>query len=90
MNVKQPAALDDEPHFVLVVPVLGVELREHRVEARRVGLDVDDVGGDVAAARLELVDLAGVRREHLRPAMRAAAISAPTVVRSKSMPRSAR
>ena len=35
MNVKQPAAFDDEADFVLVVPVLGVELVEHRVEARR-------------------------------------------------------
>ena len=27
VDVKQPAALDDEAHLVLVVPVLAVELR---------------------------------------------------------------
>ena len=37
VDVEEPAALDDEAHFVLVVPVLLVELREHDVEVRRVG-----------------------------------------------------
>ena len=35
----------------------GVNLREHRVEARRRRRHVDDVRRDVAAARFELVDL---------------------------------
>ena len=38
VDVEQPAPFDDEAHFVLVVPVLAAELREHRVEVRRVGL----------------------------------------------------
>ena len=62
MDVKQPAAFDDEADFVLVVPVLGVELVEHHVEIRRVREDVDDVGGDVAALRFQLVDLRRVAR----------------------------
>ena len=44
----------------------AAELREHRVEARRVRLDVDDVGRDVAALRLELVDLVARRPRESR------------------------
>ena len=65
MDVEQPASFDDEAHFVLVVPVLAAELREHRVEVRRLGLDVDHVGVDVAAARLERVDLRRLGGEDL-------------------------
>ena len=57
MDVEQPAPFDDETDFVLVVPVLAAEFVQHGVEIRRVGLDVDHVGRDVAAARFELVDL---------------------------------
>ena len=63
MHVKHAATLDDEPHLVFVVPVLGVEAIEHRVETRRVGKHVDDVGGHVAALRVQLVDLLFVGRE---------------------------
>ena len=53
---NKSAALDDEPHFVFVVPVLAAELREHHVEVGRLRFDVDDVGGDVAAALLQRID----------------------------------
>ena len=66
VNVKDPFPRDDEADFVLVVPVLAAELREHRVEPGRRGRHVDDVGGDVAAARPELRELALVRFEDAR------------------------
>src|SRR5690349_11665324 len=54
VNVKQSAALDDEADFVLVVPVLTVELVEHDVEVRRVRKHVDHVCCYVSALGLEL------------------------------------
>src|SRR5215471_19779040 len=30
VDVEEPAAFDNQPHFVLVVPVFRAELREHR------------------------------------------------------------
>src|SRR5437867_5026602 len=73
-DVKEAAPLHDEPHLVFVVPVLAAEPGEHRVQARSIGPDVDDVGRRVTAARLELIDLVrigcqnlvrGRRRRHL-------------------------
>jgi hypothetical protein len=43
MDVKQAAALDNEPDLILVVPVLAAELVQHGVEVRRVRKHVDDV-----------------------------------------------
>src|SRR2546422_1385041 len=60
MDVEQPAALDDEPHLVLVVPVLGVELVQHGLEAGCLWRDVDHVGSHVATPRLHPVNLARV------------------------------
>ncbi len=82
MNVKQAAAVDDEADFVFVVPVLGIEPGQHAVEAGRVRLHVDDVGGDVAAARFELVDLPGVGGENRLGTGDSAATSGPDVQRS--------
>src|SRR5204863_4839862 len=65
VDVKQPAALDDETDLVFVVPVLGVELCQHRVEAGGRRMHVDDVGGHVPALRFQFVDLAFVRLENL-------------------------
>ena len=65
VDVEKPAPFDDEAHLVLVVPVLDVELVEHRVEVRGSGIDVDDVGGDVAAFLFELLDLGAVGLEDL-------------------------
>src|SRR5262249_11210806 len=65
VNVKQPAALDNQPDLVLVVPVLAAELRQHGLEARCVRVDVDDVSGNIAAAGLQLVDLRRAGRQDL-------------------------
>ena len=62
---KTPVPFEDEAHLVLVVPMLAAELREHGVEARGVGPHVDHVGGHVAAAGLQAVDLGAVGLEHL-------------------------
>src|SRR5215471_10643260 len=50
-DVEQPAALDDEAHFVLIMPMFGIELIEHGFEARRCRRDINDIRGDVAALR---------------------------------------
>jgi len=63
MNVEDATAGDDEADLVLVVGVLGAEFGEHRVETRGFRVDVDDVGGGVAALRLHSVDLGGVGGE---------------------------
>ena len=63
MDVEDAPPLDDEPHLVLVVPVLAAELREHAVEAGRRRLHVDHVRGDVPALRLQSLDLAAVGRQ---------------------------
>src|SRR5262249_25290546 len=65
MNMKQAAALHDQTHLVFIVPMLRIESREHRFEPRRLGIDVDDVGRDIATALFQLVDLPGKRGEQL-------------------------
>src|SRR6185503_3569512 len=58
-------ARDDESHFIFVMPVFAVELREHLVESRRCWIDVDYVSSNVPAANLQLIDLSGVRLKNL-------------------------
>src|SRR5262245_8193671 len=65
VKVKQPPPFDDEPHLVIVVPVLAVEFGQHLVQAGRLRLDVDYVGCDVAAALFELLYLVGICGENL-------------------------
>ena len=64
VDVEQAAAFDDEADFVFVVPVLAVERASIASRFGVSGRHVDHVGRHVAAARLELVDLAGVGGEH--------------------------
>ena len=63
--VKQTAAVNDETHLVIVVPMLPAELRQHLLQARRLRLDVDHIRRDVAAAGLEPFDIFGVSLEDL-------------------------
>src|SRR5581483_3711594 len=64
-NVKESAPFNDKTDFILVVPVLGVEAVEHGVETGRLGADVNDVGGDVAAFGFQPVDFGRVGGENL-------------------------
>lgn len=57
MEMKDPFALDGESDLVLRMGVLLVELREHRIEVRSVGIDVDDIGRQEAAGGFDLLDL---------------------------------
>ena len=63
MNVEHASPFDDEAHLVFVMPVLAVELRQHRFEVGRLWPDVDYVGRPIAAAGLERLDLPAVGRE---------------------------
>ena len=65
MEMKDPLALDGESDFVLRMGVLLVELREHRVKVRGVGIDVDDIGRQEAASGFDLLDLLRVLGEDL-------------------------
>ena len=65
MEMKDPFALDSESDLVLRMGVLLVELREHRIEVRSVGIDVDDIGRQEAARGFDLVDLLRVLGEDL-------------------------
>src|SRR5262245_37537376 len=60
MNMKDPMPRDDKSHFVFVVPVLAIELRQQRVETRRCRGDVDHISSHVATTSFELLDLARV------------------------------
>ena len=57
MEMKDPFALDGESDLILRMGVLLVELREHRIEVRSVGIDVDDIGRQEAASGFDLLDL---------------------------------
>ena len=57
MDVEHAPTFDDEADFVLVVPVLGLEFLQHYIEVGRIGEDVDDVGGHIAATSAEFGDL---------------------------------
>src|SRR5206468_4086391 len=57
-------ALDDETHFVLVVPVLAIELCDHRIKSRGLSVDGDHIGSDVAPRRLQFFDFLCVSLEN--------------------------
>src|SRR5271168_5062976 len=57
MDMEQSTPGDDVTHLVFIVAMLDVELREHGVEARGIGMYVDDVGGHVSATAFELIHL---------------------------------
>src|SRR5215471_3737834 len=58
--MEEAASLNDEAHFILVVPMLAAELRQHRIEVRRLRRHADHVRRDVSAPRFQVVDLVGV------------------------------
>src|SRR3989442_2291394 len=62
-DVEQTAALQNEPDFILIVPMLAVEFGQHGVEPRLWRRDVNHVRGDVASARLELFNFSPVSGE---------------------------
>src|SRR5437764_1063493 len=56
MNVENSASLNDETYLILVVPVFAAEPREHCIETRCLRVHVDNIGGHIPAARLQLLD----------------------------------
>ena len=65
VEVEDAAPADDEPYFVFIVRVLGAEPHEHGVEVGRIRLHVDHIGGHIAAAPLERLDLASIGSQHV-------------------------
>src|SRR5215472_10335047 len=65
MNVKQSVAGDDEAHLVFIVPVLATELRQHRLQTGCSRLDIDHIGGDIAATNFQRLDLLSVCAQDL-------------------------
>src|SRR5580692_8901209 len=61
MNEKKPTSGDNETNLIFVMSVLDAELREHCLQSCGVRIHVDHVGGDIAAAFLQYVDLLGIR-----------------------------
>ena len=49
-------ALYDEADFIFIVPVFSIKFGEHRIKARSLRIDVDHVGGDVAAEGFQFVN----------------------------------
>src|SRR5262249_7712350 len=64
VEMKQPAPFDDEPHLVIVMPVLAVEFSQHLLQAWRLRFDVNHVGRNVPAALLEPVYLSRICGEN--------------------------
>ena len=57
MNVEESTPGDDVTHFVFIVAMLDVELREHGIESRGIGIYIDDVGGHVSATAFQFLHL---------------------------------
>ena len=55
-NVEDARALEHEPDLVVAVQVLVLELRQHRVEVRRIRPQLDLVLRDIAALPLHAVE----------------------------------
>jgi hypothetical protein len=56
MQMKDSTALDNESDLVFIVLVFAIELRKHRIQTRRVWMNIDDIRGDVAALRLQTLN----------------------------------
>src|SRR5262245_19022519 len=65
VEVKQPSALDDETHLVVVGPVLAVEFGQHLVQALCLRFNVDHVRRDVTAALFEILYFGRICGENL-------------------------
>src|SRR5262249_47207908 len=57
MDVKQAAAVHNETNLIFLVPVFAVEFRQHGLESRSAGINVDEVGGLVSSTSFQAVDL---------------------------------
>jgi len=82
VDMKESVTRDDETHFILIVPVFPIELLQHRVETGGVGIDVNHVGGNVAAALFQFFDLVRISAQNLvlRRVVRDRMLGAPTFV----------
>ena len=60
MNVKQTSTFDRKANFVLTVSMLFVEFRQHFIQPRRVGLDVNHIRRLETALLLETLDFRSV------------------------------
>src|SRR6202030_4068949 len=65
MDMHQPAPSDDVTDFVLIVRMLDVELRKHRIQPGSFRIDVDHIRCDVATLPLEFLDLLAVGCQYL-------------------------
>src|SRR6266481_6910434 len=65
MDMKQAAPSDDVADFVLIVRMLDIELREHRIQPGSFRIDVDHIRCDVTTLPLEFLDLLAIGRQYL-------------------------
>ncbi len=65
VQMKDSFARDCESDFVLAVRMLLVKLLKHRVQIRRVGMDIDHVRSDEATLFLDLLDLWSIFRQDI-------------------------
>jgi len=65
MEVKDSSTFHGESHLIFGMRVLLVEFLEHGIEVGGVRMDVDDVGGDIAAGRFDLFDFRCVFAEDI-------------------------
>jgi hypothetical protein len=63
--MEQAVARDDKSHFVFVMPVFTIKLRQHFIKPRRIGSNINYVSRDIAAARFQVVDFSGIRLKDL-------------------------
>src|SRR5437870_6496964 len=65
MNVEQPASGDDVTHFVFIMGVFDVELRQHGIEPGSVSVHVNHIRRDIPAPALAFFKLRSVCAQHL-------------------------
>src|SRR5580693_1358639 len=65
VNMKQPAPSDDVAHFVFVMGMLDVELREHRVQPGRIRINIYHIRSYEPATPFEFLNLTAERCQDL-------------------------
>src|SRR5207253_744968 len=62
-DVKQSPTVNDEAHFIFIVPVLAIELSQHRLQAWGLGFHINHIRRDIATMHLELVYFRAISRK---------------------------
>ena len=65
MNMEQASSGNDVTDLILIMRMLNIELGKHGVQPGSIRVDVNHIGGDVAALAFEMLDLFAVSVQNL-------------------------